>query len=358
MEMTSSFKIRGQVLDYELEPVFKMYGLKNGDFDFQGKLSNMRFRTAIQLRQGSIDFVRKWDDCLMLRLTKNQFSKLVKWWPMIQKQGTETSFRFNPLFTREVGGFKVSVTSVLVKGAYWPKMYVGDEPVMGKSLNISGVEIMANSAGDLGKILSAYIEMEKAGWQSLQPMVIELGNGNPKKPSQSEVVSQFGNNPQLQYVQRPLHPVQHPQQLPPPPSRMMAPPLGDLLDDEGEENELTGPSPAEEEADALGAVIHTPKQPKAVTSTPPAPKKGKGKPAAAKKGVVYEDDVEETMAAPKKSTARRRIKVPSVADMEAAEQEGEEVTEPPKKKAVRIAKKARPVVLSDGEPDEDEEEQE
>ena len=205
MEMNCSFKPLGHIIDYELEPCFKMYGLKHGKFDFQGECKSFNFRTAVQIRQQTLDFVKKWDDQLMIRMTPWEFAQLCRMWPDIQQHGKDTYFKFNPEFKKKVPrakgeDFDVSVCAVEVAGNFHPKLYIGkDSKVLGKFLNISDVELTCTTQEDLLKILASYKDLKARGFPDDEIKKVELGQGNPNYPVQSQAVTKTSH---LSFKQR------------------------------------------------------------------------------------------------------------------------------------------------------------
>ena len=86
-EMSSSgrFVPREHEVDYEQEPCYKHYGLKHGQLSrYSEDLENETYRTAIQVRIQSVDFVRKYADELKIRMSGPEFLGLVNQWAKIQ----------------------------------------------------------------------------------------------------------------------------------------------------------------------------------------------------------------------------------------------------------------------------------
>ena len=73
-------------VDYDLEPCYKHYGLKHGPCSrYSEELENETYRTAIQVRINSIDFVRKNADELKIRMSGLEFLSVVNQWSKIQE---------------------------------------------------------------------------------------------------------------------------------------------------------------------------------------------------------------------------------------------------------------------------------
>ena len=198
--MTSQFQPLGHVLDYKLEPVYSVYGLRHGKFNGVGGVDSVRYRTAVMLGPNRIDFVNKWNDTVFLRLTKIQFAKLVKMWTEIQTHGKNTAYSFNPVLRREFaeGEIAFSVTANNYGGTWYPRLQLegGDRNSTMHMLKISQAEIALNSTEDMMEILTEYVQLEKDGWpESKIHTDMELGVGNPKaehKPQVQVVAPGFG----------------------------------------------------------------------------------------------------------------------------------------------------------------------
>ena len=86
MSIPGRFVPREYEVDYEVEPCYKHYGLRHGELNrYSNELENETFRTAIQVRYNTIDFVRKYNDELKLRMSGPEFLSLVNQWTKIQK---------------------------------------------------------------------------------------------------------------------------------------------------------------------------------------------------------------------------------------------------------------------------------
>ena len=96
-EMSSSGKFvpKEHEVDYDLEPCYKHYGLKHGQLSrYSDDLENETFRTAIQVRIDTVDFVRKYGD--QLRMSGLEFLSLVNQWSKIQEHSKTHKGKFAP----------------------------------------------------------------------------------------------------------------------------------------------------------------------------------------------------------------------------------------------------------------------
>ena len=65
MSNNGKFVPKEYEVDYDLEPCYKHYGLKHRQLShYSDDLENETFRTAIQVRIDTVDFVRKYGDQL------------------------------------------------------------------------------------------------------------------------------------------------------------------------------------------------------------------------------------------------------------------------------------------------------
>ena len=75
MSSSGRFVPKEYEVDYEQEPCYAHYGLKHGTLTrYSDDLENESYRTAIQVRIKTIDFVRKYADELKIRMSGLEFS--------------------------------------------------------------------------------------------------------------------------------------------------------------------------------------------------------------------------------------------------------------------------------------------
>ena len=109
-EMTSSGKFvpKEHEVDYDLEPCYKHYGLKHGQLScYSDDLENETFRTAIQVRIDTVDFVRKYGDQLKIRMSGLEFLSLVNQWAKIQEHSKKHKGKFAPYYISDDGKFSI-----------------------------------------------------------------------------------------------------------------------------------------------------------------------------------------------------------------------------------------------------------
>ena len=86
-------------VDYDLEPCYSHYGLRDGDINMYSKmLENEKFRTAVQVRYDTSDFVRRYNDELKLRLNGPDYLSLVNQWDKIQEHSVQHDGKFMPYY--------------------------------------------------------------------------------------------------------------------------------------------------------------------------------------------------------------------------------------------------------------------
>ena len=84
-----------------MEPCYSHYGLRDGDINRYTKMLEEKFNTAIQVRYNTIDFVRKYNDELKLRLNGPNYLSLVNQWDKIQEHSVKHDGKFMPCFISE-----------------------------------------------------------------------------------------------------------------------------------------------------------------------------------------------------------------------------------------------------------------
>ena len=95
MSSSGRFVPKEYEVDYEQEPCYAHYGLKHGTLTrYSDDLENESYRTAIQVRIKTTDFVRKYADELKIRMSGLEFLSLVNQWAKIQKHSKKNQDKF------------------------------------------------------------------------------------------------------------------------------------------------------------------------------------------------------------------------------------------------------------------------
>ena len=97
MSSSGRFVPKEYEVDYEQEPCYAHYGFKHGTLTrYLDDLENESYRTAIQVRIKTIDFVRKYADELKIRMSGLEFLSLVNQWAQIQEHSKKNQDKFIP----------------------------------------------------------------------------------------------------------------------------------------------------------------------------------------------------------------------------------------------------------------------
>ena len=177
MSSSGKFVPQEYEVDYDQEPCYAHYGLRNGDINRYTKmLENETFRTAIQVRYDSIDFVRKFTDELKLRFSGPAYLSLVNQWAEIQEHSVKNDGKFMPYYVSEDKRF--SVESRTFGNKNYNMLYINPKRKM--SLALSDAEIMCNSQADMRAIYDRWVKVNQTDLSQLVPIKIELGRGNSK----------------------------------------------------------------------------------------------------------------------------------------------------------------------------------
>ena len=178
-EMSSSGKFvpKEHEVDYDLEPCYKHYGLKHGQLSrYSDDLENETFRTAIQVRIDTVDFVRKYGDQLKIRMSGLEFLSLVNQWAKIQEHSKKHKGKFAPYYISDDGKFSIEHKTIGTNSHNI--MYMTARRKM--SLPLSDAEITCNSQDELRVIYDEWVKVNNADPSTLKPINIELGKGNSK----------------------------------------------------------------------------------------------------------------------------------------------------------------------------------
>ena len=178
-EMSSSGKFvpKEYEVDYDLEPCYKHYGLKHRQLSrYSDDLENETFRTAIQVRIDTVDFVRKYGDQLKIRMSGLEFLSLVNQWAKIQEHSKKHKGKFAPYYISDDGKFSIEHKTIGTNSHNI--MYMTARRKM--SLPLSDAEITCNSQDELRVIYDEWVKVNNADPSTLKPIDIELGKGNSK----------------------------------------------------------------------------------------------------------------------------------------------------------------------------------
>ena len=120
MSRTGRFTPKEEEIDYENDPSYAHYGLKQGTVNpYSHKLEGETFRSAIQVRVQNIDFVRKFCDILKLRMTGLEFLSLVKQWKSIQNHCKDNNGNFSPQYDSHDGKFTIKYDGNKIGNKYY-----------------------------------------------------------------------------------------------------------------------------------------------------------------------------------------------------------------------------------------------
>ena len=177
MSNTGKFVPQEYEVDYDEEPCFAHYGLRNGEINRYTKmLENETFRTAIQVRYETIDFVRKFTDELKLRFSGPTYLSLVNQWAKIQEHSVTNDGKFMPYYVSEDKKFSIEAKTFGNKN--FNMLYINPKRKM--SLALSDAEIMCNSQADMRAIYDRWVKVNQTDLSQLMPIKIELGRGHSK----------------------------------------------------------------------------------------------------------------------------------------------------------------------------------
>ena len=141
---------------------------------YSGELDNETYRTAIQVRVSTIDFVRKYDE-LKVRMTGLEFLSLANHWSKIQEHSKKNKGKLVPHVSDDG---KFSIEYKTFGNQSHNIMYMTHRRKM--TLALSDAEIMCNSQADIKAIYEQWVEINHADPSTLTPLPIELGKGNSK----------------------------------------------------------------------------------------------------------------------------------------------------------------------------------
>ena len=177
MSSSGRFVPKEYEVDYEQEPCYAHYGLKHGTLTrYSDDLENESYRTAIQVRIKTIDFVRKYADELKIRMSGLEFLSLVNQWAKIQEHSKKNQDKFIPYYMSEDGKFSIEYKTFGTQSHNI--MYITSRRKM--SLALSVAEIMCNSQAELRAIYDEWVRVSTADPATLKPIPIEMGKGNSK----------------------------------------------------------------------------------------------------------------------------------------------------------------------------------
>ena len=191
MSSSGKFVPKEHELDYDLEHCYKHYGLKHGQLsrysddlenetfrtaiqlridtvDFvrkYGNLENENFRTAIQVRIDTVDFVRKYGDQLKIRMSGLEFLSLVNQWAKIQEHSKTHKGKFAPYISDD-GKFSIEHRTIGTNSHNI--MYMTTRRKM--SLPLSDAEITCNSQDELRVIYDEWVKVNNADLSNLKPI--------------------------------------------------------------------------------------------------------------------------------------------------------------------------------------------
>ena len=177
-EMSSSGKFvpKEHEVDYDLEPCYK-HGMKHGQLSrYSDDLENETFRTVIQVRIDTVDFVRKYGDQLKIRMSGLEFLSLVNQWAKIQEHSKKHKGKFAPYYISDDGKFSIEHKTIGTNSHNI--MYMTARRKM--SLPLSDAEITCNSQDEMRVIYDEWVKVNNADPSTLKPINIELGKGNSK----------------------------------------------------------------------------------------------------------------------------------------------------------------------------------
>ena len=178
-EMSSSGKFvpKEHELDYDLEPCYKHYGMKHGQLSrYSDDMENETFRTAIQVRIDTVDFVRNYGDQLKIRMSGLEFLSLVNQWGKIQEHSKKHKSKFAPYYISDDGKFSIEHKTIGTNSHNVMYMTAGRK----MSLPLSDAEITCNSQDELRVIYDERVKVNNAEPSTLKPINIELGKWNSK----------------------------------------------------------------------------------------------------------------------------------------------------------------------------------
>ena len=175
MSLSGKLVPREYEVDYDLEPCYSHYGLREGDINRYTKmLENEKFRTAVQVRYDTTDFVRKYNDELKLRLNGPDYLSLVNQWDKIQEHSVQHNGKFMPYFISE--DKKVSIEAHTFGNKTYNMIYITPKRKM--YMSSSDAEIMCNSKADMRAIYEEWVKVNNTDLSLLKPIPIEVGRGN------------------------------------------------------------------------------------------------------------------------------------------------------------------------------------
>ena len=177
MSSSGKFVPQEYEVDYDQEPCYAHYGLRDGEVNRYTKmLENEKFRTAIQVRYDTIDFVRKYNDELKLRLSGPDFLSLVNQWAKIQDHSVKHDGKFMPYYVSKDKKFNTEAHT------YGSRTYnmLFITPKRKMYIALSDAEIMCNSQADMRAIYDRWVKVNSTDPSQLVPIAIELGRGHSK----------------------------------------------------------------------------------------------------------------------------------------------------------------------------------
>ena len=177
MSSSGKFVPQEYEVDYDQEPCYAHYGLRDGEVNRYTKmLENEKFRTAIQVRYETIDFVRKYTDELKLRFSGPDYLSLVNQWAKKQDHSVKHDGKFMPYYVSE--DKKFSIEAHTYGNKTYNMFYVN--PKLKMYLALSDAEIMCNSQADMRAIYDRWVKINNTDLSQLVPINIELGRGHSK----------------------------------------------------------------------------------------------------------------------------------------------------------------------------------